>query len=227
MGVMKLEEILRLGGPVRYVATVDGFQQVARVAMAQGICVVNAGYVHDTALLEKLDRLLPDREVIAFSAADLPHVFEELTVDERRRAHPVLQAAAGALRAFGCELHVKKFLPADLPALYAADDQASFSRDLERAREKADALFGSLLDSVAKGSESSSPCLYLNLHNPVIVRLVEVTAPEILRTLVEMLYVQALLLGHRPLRAGEMALLNRGLSTLITAVTEPPRGMLH
>jgi molecular chaperone HtpG len=34
---------------------------------------------------------------------------------------------------------------------------------------------------------------------------------------VEMLYVQALLLGHRPLNAKEMALLNQGLLGLIAA----------
>jgi molecular chaperone HtpG len=34
---------------------------------------------------------------------------------------------------------------------------------------------------------------------------------------VELLYVQALLLGHRPLNAQEMALLNQGLLGLIAA----------
>ncbi len=39
--------------------------------------------------------------------------------------------------------------------------------------------------------------------------------------LVEMLYAQALLLGHQPLRSTEMELLNRGLTGLIElAVTE-------
>ena len=69
--------------------------------------------------------------------------------------------------------------------------------------------------------------LLLNLHNPVIVRLVSVESPALMRTLVEMIYVQALLLAHRPLMSGEMALLNRGLGALIAAVSEAPRGMLH
>src|SRR5262249_31751529 len=145
------------------------------------------------------------------SANDLPQAFEELTVDERRRAHPLLHAASGALRGFGCELQVKKFHPADLPALYAADEHASFARDVERAREGSDDLFSSLLGGLVQDAAGEVPRLYLNLHNPVIVRLLEVSSPDLCRTLVEMIYVQALLLAHRPLKSGEMALLNRGL----------------
>jgi molecular chaperone HtpG len=227
VGVLKLEEILRLGGPVRYCPTLEGFQQIARVAAAQGLCVVNAAYTHDTPLLEKLGHLERELEVVPFSAQDLPQAFEELTVDERRRAHGIREAATSALRGFGCEVQVKKFLPADLPALYAGDEQAAFLRDLERAREGSDELFGSLLDGLGASLPSASPVLYLNLHNPVIVRLLDVHEPKLIRTLVEMLYVQSLLLAHRPLKSGEMALLNRGLKDLIVAITETQRGMLH
>lgn len=227
VGVLELGEILRLGGPLRYCPSLEGFQQIARVAAAQGLCVVNAAYTHDTALLEKLGRLRHELEVVPFSAQDLPQAFEELTVDERRRAHGIREAAASALRGFGCEIQVKKFLPADLPALYAGDEQAAFMRDLERAREGSDELFGSLLDGLGGALPAASPTLYLNLHNPVIVRLLDVHEPRLVRTLVEMLYVQSLLLAHRPLRSGEMALLNRGLKDLIGAIVETQRGMLH
>lgn len=227
MGVLQLDEILRIGGPVRYAPTLEGFQQLARVAAAQGICLVNGAYTHDTPLLEKLGLLRRDVEVVPFSAHDLPQSFEELSVDERRRVHSLREVAASVLRGFGCEIQIKKFLPADLPALYAGDEQAAFMRDLERAREGSDDLFGSLLDGIGAGLPPSSPVLYLNLHNPVIVRLLDVHDPKLVRTLVEMLYVQSLLLAHRPLKSGEMALLNRGLKDLIVAITETQRGMLH
>ena len=45
-----------------------------------------------------------------------------------------------------------------------------------------------------------------------------------LKLSVEMLYVQALLLGHRPLNAREMALLNRGLLGLIAARLDDDEG---
>jgi molecular chaperone HtpG len=227
VGVLKLEEILRLGGPVRFVPSLEAFQQIARVAAAQGLCVVNAAYTHDTPLLEKLGHLRPELSVVPFSAQDLPQSFEELSVEERRRAHGLREIATSTLRGFGCDIQVKKFLPADLPALYAGDEQATFLRDLERAREGSDALFGSLLEGLGSALPSASPILYLNLHNPVIQRLLDVHDPKLARTLVEMLYVQSLLLAHRPLKSGEMALLNRGLKDLIGALVETQRGMLH
>src|SRR5262249_33822734 len=161
---------------------------LARVAAAQGLCIVNAAYTYDTAILERLGRLSAETEVVAFSASDLPQAFEELTVDERRRAHPLLHAAAGAIRGYGCELHVKQFHPADQPALDAAGDHASFVRDLERAKEGSDALFASLLGGIAAQDPVEAPHLYLNLYNPVIVRLLGVESPELCRILVEMIY---------------------------------------
>lgn len=218
LGAQRLEELTRAGRPLRYVPGLETFRQVARVAAAQGLCVVNAAYTHDAELLEKLGRLSPELDVAPFDATDLPQSFEELTPEERRRVHALREAAAGALAPLGCEAEVKKFLPADLPALYALAADAAFQRELERTREQSDDLYGSLLEDVAQAApREEPPTLYLNLHNPVVQRLATVREPALRKTLVETLYVQALLLGQRPLRAAELALLNRGLTGLITA----------
>lgn len=227
VGVLELGEVTRLGAPVRYASSLEGFRQIARVAAAQGLCVLNAAYTHDTALLEKLARLRPELVVEPFGAQDLPQSFEELTIEERRRTHALRDVATQALRGFGLEVQIKKFLPADLPALHADDEQAAFHRDLQRAREGADDLFGSVLDGLGQALPPSTPTLYLNLHNPVIVRLLDVHDAKLARTLVEMLYVQSLLLAHRPLRSGEMALLNRGLKDVVSALVDAQRPLLH
>ena len=57
--------------------------------------------------------------------------------------------------------------------------------------------------------------LCFNHENPLVARLVGLKNKALLRRSVEMLYVQALLLGHQPLNAKEMALLNEGLLALI------------
>jgi molecular chaperone HtpG len=59
--------------------------------------------------------------------------------------------------------------------------------------------------------------LCINLLNPVVRRLVRVRDGQQLKQRWEMLYVQALLLGHRPLNAREMLLLIQGLLGLIAA----------
>ena len=222
LGTMTLEHY-RQGSPtVRYVNTLDTFRQVSRVAAAQGLCIINAAYTHDAALLEKLPRVMKDARVELFSAAQLPQGFESLTDEERAAVERLRRVAEEALAPFGCEVSVKKFLPPEVPTLYGDGESGALERDVERAREQTDALYASLLEGSREAdAHEERPQLCFNLRNPVVRRLARVRDPGQLRLSVEMLYVQALLLGHRPLNAREMALLNRGLLGLISAHLEP------
>ncbi|NTX37933.1 HSP90 family protein [Myxococcus sp. CA033] len=217
LGVTTLAEYRRAYPVVRFTATLDGFRQVARVAGAQGLCIINAAYTHDAALLEKLPHVVEGAQVEPFSAADLPQSFEELTMDERDAVFPLLRTAEQVLAPFHCGVVVKKFFPAEVPTLYSADEEGAFRRDAERARDESDDLYASVLEGVmaAAGGEPAQLCF--NLHNPVVRRLAAVTDRNMMKLSVEMLYVQALLLGQHPLNAQEMTLLNQGLLGLISA----------
>lgn len=57
--------------------------------------------------------------------------------------------------------------------------------------------------------------LCLNYNNELVRRLSEIQNKALIRRAVEMLYVQALLLGHYPLKAQEMSVLSDGLLGLI------------
>ena len=218
LGMMTLVDHRKQSPTVRYVSSLDDFRQVARVAAAQGLCVVNAAYTYDTDLLEKLPRVFPDAQVEPFSAGELPQSFEELTLDEREAVFPLIKAAELALQPFRCDVVVKKFRPKEVPTLYSSDAEGAFRRDAERAREESDDLYSSMMDSVLSGAPGSDrPLLTFNFLNPVVRKLAGVTDRALMKVSVEMLYVQALLLGHRPLSAKEMALLNQGLLGLIAA----------
>jgi molecular chaperone HtpG len=96
---------------------------------------------------------------------------------------------------------------------------------VERAREETDALYAAVLEgALAESREEERPQLCFNFLNPVVRRLARVRDLSQLKLSVEMLYVQALLLGHRPLNAREMALLNRGLLGLIAARLDDDEG---
>lgn len=221
LGMMTLADYRRAHPTVRYVSSLDDFRQVARVAAAQGLCVLNAAYTYDTDLLEKLPRVFADAQVERFSAAELPQSFDELTLDEREAVFPLLKLAEAVLQPFGCDVAVKKFRPKEVPTLYSADAEGAFRRDAERAREESDDLYGSMMDSVLSGASGSDhPLLTFNFHNPVVRKLAGVADRHLMKLSVEMLYVQALLLGHRPLNAREMALLNQGLLGLIASRLE-------
>jgi len=218
LGMMTLESYRQSFPTVYYVTTLDAFRQVARVAAAQGLGIINGAYTHDTALLEKLPRVLPDAQVELFSPSRLAQRFEEPTAEELEAVERLLHVARAALEPFGCEVSLKKFLPAEVPTLYGDVDDGAFRRDLERARQESDALYAAVLEgALTEEREEERPQLCFNLLNPVVCRLARVRSSEQLKLSVEMLYVQALLLGHRPLRAQELALLNRGLLGLIAA----------
>jgi molecular chaperone HtpG len=221
MGMMTLTDYRRTHGTVRYVSALDDFRQVARVAAAQGLCVVNAAYTYDTDLIEKLPRVFSDAQVEPFSAAELPQSFEELNLDEREAVFRLLKVAETALEPLRCDVTVKKFRPKEVPTLYSSDAEGAFRRDAERAREDSDDLYASVLDSVMEATPARDrPLLTLNYQNPVVKKLAGVTDRELMKLSVEMLYVQALLLGHRPLNAMEMKLLNQGLLGLIAGRLE-------
>jgi molecular chaperone HtpG len=218
LGVMTLEDYRRSFSRVRYVPTLDAFRQVARVAAAQGLCIINAAYTHDSALLEKLPSVFPEVQVELFSAAQLPQGFEELTAQERESVAWLQQVAAEALEPFQCAVTIKKFLPPEVPTLYSEADEGAFWRDAQRAREETDALYAGMLEGALEGPRGRHKAqLCFNLFNPVVRRLARVRERPWLKLSAEMLYVQALLLGHRPLSAREMLLLNQGLLGLITA----------
>jgi molecular chaperone HtpG len=82
----------------------------------------------------------------------------------------------------------------------------------------ADPLWSGVLDSVTrKPAAGTYAQLCFNYRNPLVRRLVRVKDRAVLQRSIQMLYVQALLLGHHPLSAREMALLNEGLLHLIEA----------
>ena len=128
-----------------------------------------------------------------------------------------MKVAEAVLRPFRCEPEVKKFKPAELPALFSTSREGRFFRSLEQSKEIANPLWSGVLDSLGKrdrpvGAHSQ---LCFNYANKLVRRLAGLKNRAILQRSVQMLYVQALLLGHQPLNSKEMGLLNEGLLALI------------
>ena len=219
LGLMSLGDYLDHSPTVKYVNSVDQFRQVAGVAAAQEICLINAGYVHDAELLEKLTILFPDRQIERIDVSELTNSFEELSLEEHDEAFDFLRTADQVLRRFGCEAELKKFRPEQLPTLYTIGSESGFQRNLDRTREQSDDLWAGVLDGLA-ASRGPSPMAQMcfNYQNPLIRRLAHLTDTVLVRKGIEMLYVQALLLGHYPLRSEELKLMGDGLLGLIELV---------
>ncbi|MGH7174305.1 MAG: HSP90 family protein [Gemmataceae bacterium] len=216
LGEMTLGEYRKQNPVVRYVTQLDQFRQIARVAAAQDLCILNGAYTYNAELLEKFAEVFPDESVEQVDPAGLMQSFEDLTLDEREQMFSLIKAADIVLQPFKCAAEIKKFQPLELPALYSTNADAGFLRSVEQSREISDELWSSVLDNLAgKHASEVYAQLCFNFNNPLIRKMAQLRNRTLLQRSIQMLYVQALLLGHHPLNAREMALLNEGLLGLI------------
>lgn len=89
-------------------------------------------------------------------------------------------------------------------------------RELERTAEESNQLFGGILEDLMLEADQLPPAkLYLNYDNPLVKRIFEKKQPAGIKNIIEVLYIQALLLGHYPLKKKELNLLNSSLLGLL------------
>jgi len=225
LGRKNVRELRSSGEPIRYVDDVAQYNQIAKVAAAQGDLVVNGGYVYDAALLSQLPEVFDEVEVRSVDSASWAQEFEDISAEEAGKTEELLAVARKTLRPFRCAPDVKRFRPHDLPALYAADAETRFHRSLEQSKEVADSLFGGVLDSLAGQRAAPMSTLCFNFENVLVRRLITIDSPELLARSIEMIYVQSLLLGHQPLSSKEIGLMNGAMSALLTAATRGAGGV--
>ncbi|HEX8177040.1 MAG TPA: HSP90 family protein [Pyrinomonadaceae bacterium] len=216
MGTMTLTEYRREHETIHYAPDMDQFRQIARVAASQSLCVINTAYAYDPQLLLKFQDIFPEVVFRKVDANNLSHNFEFLTLDEQDDIVPFLEAAEEILRPFRCSVEVRKFSPVDVPALYTASNEASFHRSVEISKEVTDSFWSSVLDRLDDSSrEQSDGHLCFNYRNRLFYKVSRMQDERLQRLSVQVLYVQSLLLGHRPLTSKEMKLMNEGLLGLV------------
>ncbi len=208
--------------------TADEFRQIAPIAMAQGLVVLNACHTYDAELLERASVLLTDVRVAKIDAARVAAELEPLDGAEADAARPFREAAERAIGAFGVRVDVRRFRPAELPTFYGRSDEAELARSIARTRESVSELWSSVLGDLApRPSEATRPSITFNWRCPLVLKLASVDDAEILDLSLRMLYVQALLLGHHPLAARERELLGSSLTGLIGLALDARGGGLQ
>lgn len=212
-GRVPLTEFTRNHRTVRVTATVEEFRQVAATAAAQGIGVVNGGYAYDRELVAQLPRLLPGVEVVDLEAGAITAALDPVDLGEELALAPVLALARTVLDPLACDVIVRAFHPVTVPALYFDGRAARNERARAQAAEDADELWAEILGALAVTTPRAQ--LVLNHHSPIVRRLSRIGDPAFLKTAVESLYGQALLMTHRPLSAADTALLNRAFGEFL------------
>lgn len=225
MGRMKFGEIRQRHLEIRYAPSVDVFRQIAQVAAAQRMLVINAGYSYDPDLLARVHERFPELTVQAVDATDLTGTLGDVGSDGEVFVELITQATR-VLADYDCDVDLKRFAPAELPVLYVTGEDATFQRAIEVSRraQSEESVWGGMLDNLGAETKDARAVLVFNAGNPLVGRLARVSDEEALRLSVQMLYVQALLLGHHALRPEEMSLLNVGLLDLIEWGLSQSRG---
>ncbi|WP_442790404.1 HSP90 family protein [Nonomuraea sp. NBC_01738] len=204
----------------RYTASVDEFRQLAGVSGAQGVGLINGGYVYDGEILRRLQRIDPDIRLEPLDPAELATSLAPVDPAAELAARPFLNAAARALDPLGCEVVLRDFDPASLSALYLTSRAAEHHAQLREAKDNSDELWADVLGAMERSLTADRPRLVLNHRNPLVRRILAVEQLDLAATAVEALYGMALLHGHHPLRAADTAALNRSFLGLLDWATQ-------
>jgi molecular chaperone HtpG len=218
-GQVSLEEFAAAHSEIHFTRTVEEFRQIAPIAAAHGLGVVNAGYTYDADLLALLPVIRPALKVVELDAGAVTERLDPVPTTAELALTSFLAVARTGLDPHGCDVSLRAFQPVTVPALYLDDRQARHERDRAAAQENADALWNDILGSL-RGSAPRAR-LVLNHNNPLIRRIAALPGSELTRTAVEALYGQALLMSQRPLRPADSALLNRAFLGLLEWATHP------
>ena len=215
VGRMTLADFRERYGVLRYTVTTEQFRQLAAVAAAQDVPLINAGYVYDADIIERLPQLDRTIEIERLDPTDLATRFDALDPGVELSLRPFLAAAQRTMDPLGCEVVLRSFEPSALPAMYLVDREAAFRGELRATKEKADPLWADVLSALDAGAEDVRPQLVLNYRNPLVRRVTVLPEASLVGLAAEALYGQALLLGYHPIRPADAALLNRSFLGLL------------
>ncbi|MEW2572473.1 HSP90 family protein [Streptomyces sp. NPDC047070] len=221
-GRLSLEEFAQRHPVVHFTRTVEEYRQVAQIASAQGVGVVNGGYTYDTELVEALPSVRPGTVVAELDADTVTAHLDAVDPAVELALSAFLGAARAKLDPLGCDVVLRAFHPLSVPALHLDDRAARHEQARADAEEQADDLWAGILGSL-RGTAPRAR-LVLNHLNPLIRRIGSLDDRELIGTAAESLYGQALLMAQRPLRPADSALLNRAFMGLLEWAThdDPP-----
>lgn len=214
-GQATLAEVHDRHGHIRFAPTVEGFRRIAPVAHAQDLAVVNAGYVYDAELLERVRRRRPTWTVAPITSADVSQVLSALEPMRELETADAFAAVRAAILPHGCDVELRTFEPAQLPSLILDDRDAEHARDVQATLAQAEDLWGGVLSHFARPSDLRR--MVLNDANTAVRDVLAARDPAVRDAGAQALYVTALLLSGRSLSTSESTLMNAALSTLLTS----------
>ncbi|MFF6883236.1 HSP90 family protein [Streptomyces sp. NPDC012421] len=219
-GNVTLEEFARTHPTLLVTRSVEEFRQVAPIASAAGLGVVNGGYTYDRDLVHRLPEIRPGTSVTDLDPATVTAHLDAVDPSAELRAAAFLAVARETIGVHDCDVVLRDFQPVTAPALLLDNRDARHERTRSSLAADSDGLWADILGSLR--NETPRAQLVLNHLNPLVRQALTIGERGLAVTTAEALYGQALLLSRRPLRASESALLNRAFIGLLTHAMHHP-----
>ncbi|MBC2061034.1 HSP90 family protein [Listeria marthii] len=216
-GEEKLGDIIAKNDVIYYTYSVDDFRQIKDIARSSGMTLINGGYSYDSPILAQLSYFVEGTEFVLIQPEEMTDKLRPMTADEKQAYQPILTEMNSMMAEFDTDVLIKHFEPKDLPIIFIHSTATQELRELERAVEETTSVFSDILESIQKEQEPAPLAhLYLNLDNELIKRLFSSgKSVDELSVIVNVLYIQALLLGHYPLKRKEMELMNQNMLRIL------------
>ncbi|MBT1184812.1 HSP90 family protein [Streptomyces sp. CJ_13] len=218
-GNVTLEEFARTHPTLLVTRSVEEFRQVAPIASAAGLGVVNGGYTYDRDLVHRLPEIRPGTAVTDLDPATVTAHLDAVDPSAELRAAGFLAVARETISVQDCDVVLRDFQPVTAAALLLDNREARHERTRSSLAADSEGLWADILGSLRH--ETPRAQLVLNHLNPLVRQAITIAERGLAVTTAEALYSQALLLSRRPLRASESALLNRAFIGLLTHAMHP------
>lgn len=207
---------------IKYTSTVHEFKQVEKTAKAQNVCIINGGYVNDAELIEKFNGYISESVIERIRPEDITEEFEDLSIDEMNEVFDFINFADEVLRKERCNCSIKKFEPSEISSIYNISEEAKFLNEVKETKEDAfsnkNTLFGDIAGIFEQQIEESFANLCFNYNNFLVRKLINCRDEKVKKTVIEILYVQSLMIGHHPIKKVDNELFTGGINTLINLV---------
>lgn len=211
-GQRSFQNIIDQQQTVHYCADFEDFKQIDRMADTQGMILVNASYTFDAELLRKIKQRYPTYQITEMSPGQLLGTFQTIPQDEVVKLTSFTENVQKILHDYNCSLEIRRFKPVDTPAIFTKMDQNNVQHTIDQLKDNSNP-FARVLQSAPKNKIKNTLCL--NVDNGLIDTIIKIEDPYMLRSVVEVLYVQALILGKYPVQEREMKVMNEAIKSLI------------
>lgn len=212
-GAVTLDEFSRAHPTILVTRTVEEFRQVCSIAAAAGLGVVNGGYTYDRDLIRRLPDLRPGISVLDLDPETVTAHLDTVDASVELAAAAFLALARSVVDGYGCDVVLRTFHPATVPALLVDNREARHERARSEQAAAADGMWSDILGALRSAAPRAQ--LVLNHQCSLVRRVARINDRELAATAIDGLYGQALLLSRRPLRPSEHARLNQAFLGLL------------